>query len=1168
MEASWPREAQVAADSDGGIVATEFRDVNEMSLACEGAWTLLNTGASREARVAFQQFWSSNPIGVKALRGVGQRAMAEGDVALAEAVWCTMEELIPGDPWVNHGLGVCMLRRLQFSEAEQFFRDMSRALPDFAPAWRGLAQALGGRGDHAGSLAAFEQAAEVEPDELRSRRDCVVAAARAHSWEEAASHLEQLRASGATEDVFAEAEGMLARLKEESGRSLGEARSARDSGIAAARAGRFVEAVDRLEPLRDAFAGDDEFWLSLGEARRALKDPAAARECFERALALDERLDDLWLHADLGHCLVETRDFAGAESVFRGVLARDENFFHALRGVALVARGRGDRDGEKLFFTKAAAANPNDSWMKWELANIAAAEGDVEGAWQGFEAVLSVETGFVQAYRSLIALALQRGDAAAARRIVDRAKENLPEDPWVAFDAARVLVKEKRAGEAEKAFSGLADVSGPCAEAAALERYYLLRGLGQDVRAREALDAALAARPEARSFLVAKAGDCLARRELDEAESYYRKADMKSGDRYWTLIGIANVALARGNDRKAAHLYHAAIDVAPFRPQAFDELIELSSGDEHRARAVGRLRDWAKSRPCEIEPHRLLARFAAAAGDLDEALLVGEDMLARWPDDVTAMLLMGEIVMRRGEGARAASLFDHALQVAPDDPAALEMAARRAEWRDEPDAALGFYAQALEKDPARHWLALAKVTSLFALGRREDGLAELEAFRASRGETAEYFFTLVEMKRNIGDLAGALQATRAGRKAFPRHARIQVQGALIEAELGNFDAALVGMADWSASGRRERAGKVFAAGMCALGQWRLEDATDLIAKAHEIDPEDSWRLDRLIHSELITFELAGAEQHLRELARLNRGRNRIKGVSVCPSQTHYGQLFDEFRLDRDGCVRTKAALALEGGLGIEALRQVVREFHDYTPAAIALLIALRRKGGLNHSLGSRPARIPLRVTQFWDDETLPADLDLYVDSWRAKNPKFEHKRLNEGEARDFLDGIGRADALRGFDKAEEPAMKADIFRLGWLFQHGGFYADCDDRCQTDLAELLLAGDDLVLYQEDIGSIGNNFLACAPGHPVIGAAFEEAVASINKAKPEILWLATGPGLLTRAFGRWLAEGDLREKLSSVRVLDRHEALMFAAIHCGSAYKFTERHWSRTAFGGRR
>ena len=153
--------------------------------------------------------------------------------------------------------------------------------------------------------------------------------------------------------------------------------------------------------------------------------------------------------------------------------------------------------------------------------------------------------------------------------------------------------------------------------------------------------------------------------------------------------------------------------------------------------------------------------------------------------------------------------------------------------------------------------------------------------------------------------------------------------------------------------------------------------------------------------------------------------------------------------------------------------------------------------------------------------------------------------------------------MQAYRRAREPAMKADLFRLALLAREGGVWVDADDRCLRSIEPLLADGIGLLGYQEDLGSIGNNILAVAPSHPVIARALQEACDAVNRGDGDILWLSTGPGLLTRILNGALCGGSLA--VEHVRILDRPQMLAHAAIHCLAAYKASERHWSRTAFG---
>ena len=314
--------------------------------------------------------------------------------------------------------------------------------------------------------------------------------------------------------------------------------------------------------------------------------------------------------------------------------------------------------------------------------------------------------------------------------------------------------------------------------------------------------------------------------------------------------------------------------------------------------------------------------------------------------------------------------------------------------------------------------------------------------------------------------------------------------------------------------------------------------------------------------------MAAARAGLEALASLNQSINRIKGKSTAWSQTHYGQLYDEFRLDPEALRATTDALAMgDEEARLAALRRCVRDFPHYTPGCMAALIACRRAGLLKPRAPRDGARaLPLRHAQFWDAADPPADLEPYLRSWREHDPEIVYQRFDDASAQNELARMASHQALQAFRRAEQPAMRADIFRLAHLYAHGGAYADADDRCQTSLAPLRAQGAALVVYQEDLGSIGNNFLMASPKHPVIGKALAEAARAVEEGSADLLWLATGPGALTRALATHVFEDetDWRRRLDDILILDRAELLAHVAIHCHSGYKTTERHWSRSAF----
>jgi hypothetical protein len=298
---------------------------------------------------------------------------------------------------------------------------------------------------------------------------------------------------------------------------------------------------------------------------------------------------------------------------------------------------------------------------------------------------------------------------------------------------------------------------------------------------------------------------------------------------------------------------------------------------------------------------------------------------------------------------------------------------------------------------------------------------------------------------------------------------------------------------------------------------------------------------------------------------------RLQGKSLNISQSHFGQIIDEYSMDGPLLAELAALQEQPPDLRAAGLLTIVRSQPDSTAAAISLMVALRQAGRL--ALAARcpaaDAVLPRCLAQFWDTPAPPADVTALMATWREKNPAIETARFDDAAARTFLRAHLPRPVLTAYLRVREPAQKADIFRLAYLTAQGGIYADADDRCLRPLEDLLEGGPELVLYQEDHGTLGNNFIAARAGHPVLAHALSLAVHAINRGDTDNVWLATGPGLLTRAFAWFLAQRGTDGVLPpGVFVLDRRELFRVIAIHCSAGYKKTERHWSNSAFGRRR
>jgi tetratricopeptide (TPR) repeat protein len=171
----------------------------------------------------------------------------------------------------------------------------------------------------------------------------------------------------------------------------------------------------------------------------------------------------------------------------------------------------------------------------------------------------------------------------------------------------------------------------------------------------------------------------------------------------------------------------------------------------------------------------------------------------------------------------------------------------------------------------------------------------------------------------------------------------------------------------------------------------------------------------------------------------------------------------------------------------------------------------------------RTSPLPRSVVQFWDKTDVPPDVNAAITSWRTSNPDLEHSLYSDESARAYIAAQYGGRHVAAFDLCYHPAMRSDLFRLAYLAEHGGVYADADETCLGSVTAFLSTYSPSNLYVVCSADSGvyfrNGFIACTPRHPVLHRALEGAVSTILDQKlrggrPKI-WEATGPGQITRA-----------------------------------------------------
>ena len=200
--------------------------------------------------------------------------------------------------------------------------------------------------------------------------------------------------------------------------------------------------------------------------------------------------------------------------------------------------------------------------------------------------------------------------------------------------------------------------------------------------------------------------------------------------------------------------------------------------------------------------------------------------------------------------------------------------------------------------------------------------------------------------------------------------------------------------------------------------------------------------------------------------------------------------------------------------------------------------------------------IPHTLVQFWDDiESIPADVQKCMDSWRLLSGNFELKLFDDTSGEAFISENFDDTYLESFKRCKHPAMRSDYFRLCFILVNGGFYVDADDVYQGTDIEHLFQDNKLKIqplcYDSSIDSmidasefldnpvdrpeltyyVNNNPIISPPNHPIIRTALERSTKMLlakGLEEAQNIQSTTGPGNLTIS----LVKHDIENKNNGV------------------------------------
>ena len=924
--------------------------------------------------------------------------------------------------------------------------------------------------------------------------------------------------------------------------------------------GRLYEAETTFRAVLAKDPNLAEGWRGRGAIARQCGDHAKALEHLGKATALDP--DHVWTLHDIAAELQELGRFAEAAVAFRAVLSKDPDIMQGWRGLGQLARQRGDHVEALEHFIKAAALLPDLAWplldVGWSFREL----GRLDEAGTTFRAVVAKDPNSVEGWRGLGAIARQRGDHAEALEHLSKAAALDPDHVWTQHDIASELQELGRFDEAKKVLKSLVETHPNSATALiAYANGIRHRSVASELVA--IFEKAVASDPGHRQARLSLAEEYAKNWRLEEAEAIYDAALTDPQSKLDALAGKGQIARRRGQRDVSLKIFEAAAgDPAATDSMIIEfsrELVDAGRFDEAQKLLLAQL----ARNPQKAAFHLQLGWNARTMGDRAAARAAFLHAAGLEASRIQARIELAEEEFHAGRPDEAVSLLNEVLAESPRQGRAVSALANFAQQLDDLQGALSLQRAAVEIDASNLWTNLSVVRTLAALGLFDEADAELAICSFKFGVVPELELMQAQILNDRGQYAAACALLQKAAARFPSHFEISFQYVLSLLSCGDFEAARRATDAFPAYSPHERARQLVLRGSIAAAEWDLEQSYEYFLEASQINPADPWSSNCAAQSALLRLDIDSAKTHLETSTRLNAGHRCKNRGGLKPSQTQIGQLLDEFRIDAGSLQRLRNCVAAADS--VAALSKLVLDAPDYTPAAMSLLIALRQRGLLANRKNARSETrsIPLKIVQYWD-VNIPADVKALCETWRLAHPSYQYTLFSKTEARRFLTEIGPVGELvAAFDRAVEPAMKADIFRLAYLYQEGGYYIDADDLCVAPIPTIDPGDQDLLLYQEEYGTTANNFIGVTPGHPAISLALTSAIEAINRGDADILWLSTGPGLLTRAVARFLAE-DLPERLDKTLILERHELFKAVAIHCVTGYKQTQKHWSRTAF----
>lgn len=811
----------------------------------------------------------------------------------------------------------------------------------------------------------------------------------------------------------------------------------------------------------------------------------------------------------------------------------------------------------------AAASSPH-----LQVARGLLREGRLDEAEKEFCAAIACGAEEVDTHAGLAEIARRRGSRAAAIALLTDVVQRYPTATRLAVQIAEDL---RRLGRTQEAAAHLAELfaAGLDSEQMRLVAGRLAEAQGDVGAAVDHYRQATELRPDRAPAFLRLGSLLLAKKKVAEAEQALARAIVLAPREGRAFALLAELARQQGDRAKAISYLQEALAFLPrdagLRLKLATELYKAGNY-QLAADCLNQLPDEARQREA---PLLLEARLADAREDLASSLEAYAAAKAAAPESISIAIEHALALWRLGRCADAEAALGLLRERHPHNAKVALQLARIIAEAERLEEAEKITAEVLRLDPRATSAVILRSNIVGKLSSMREAAAVLRAAAPSTGADLKLLMAESHLQFDRGlDAAGEARLAEA-EHLRPQDFSVRKLRVVRMIAVSPQEDVYAAINSLPSETRAEQAERDLLAGKLEISRLRFFEAEAALQAVIAAFPRHAGAMHLLARTQLATLQVIEARHSLARLNNVNQGMLAAKGRSKNVSQSLIGEILNDFWADAAALDATR--LAFTNG-DLSGILDIVRDNPGYTASAISLMNLLRRagalevgavdnqrNGGLSKGVPGAGA-IPRCIYQFWDSAEPPEDVAELMKSWQDCNPGWFYRCFNLAEAREYLAAHATVDVQRAYRSARHVAQKSDIFRLAVLAIEGGVYADADDRCMGKL-DSLVADRELVLRQEHLGSIGNNFIAVTRGHPLVVAALTGAVTAVMRGDGESMWLSTGPGLLTRTFAAYLSDDAdrLQGLLGAKRVLLDWQLKPFCTSGCRASYKSSPRHW---------